>query len=143
LYKQANKVGTMFSAPALSPRFGAPKALHAPKALRACTWLRPSAAPRTCAHPLAFNGAARPRAPLSIRRNALPDVSQEMLEASSLIPYYAGKAIMLFAVFYFTLNWAYYRSLRSGSEEQDSTDKSKGKGKGKDKDKDKDKDTSL
>ena len=47
--------------------------------------------------------------------NALPYISKEVVTAS----YYIGKSIIMFTMFYCTLNWMHYRSIRKRYEEDD------------------------
>lgn len=74
-----------------------------------------------------------PRIPvnkLSLRKQSTP---QQRIQPKSFLndlnttSYFIGKGIILFTMFYCTLNWAYYRGLRKEYEQEEKDDKDKKK----------------
>lgn len=52
-------------------------------------------------------------------------VSPDMLDTLNVTSYFVGKGIILFTMFYCTMNWAYYRGIRKDMEKAKEDDTNK------------------
>lgn len=56
-----------------------------------------------------------------LSRAPLRPIKASFLSDLNTVTYFAGKSVILFTMFYCTLNWAHYRQLRKDQEDNNNT----------------------